>query len=46
MVEDAESDEDEYDYNDEQPSPPIQQQLMKWRLQSQANQTCPSVYRW
>lgn len=38
-VEDTESDEDEEDFNDEeQPSPPIQHQLMKWWLQSQANQ--------
>jgi len=30
-VEDTESDEDEEDFNDEeQPSPPIQHQLMKW----------------
>jgi hypothetical protein len=32
-------DEDEDDYNDEQPSPPIQHQIMKWLLQSKANQT-------
>jgi hypothetical protein len=39
-VEDTESDEDEDDCDDEQqPSPPVlQQQIMKWGLQSQANQ--------
>lgn len=39
FVEDTESDEDEDDFSDdEQPSPPIQHQIMKWWLQSQANQ--------
>jgi hypothetical protein len=30
FVEDTESNEDENDFNDEQPSPPIQHQIMKW----------------